>query len=38
MAAPSLADRLEHVARSIAAIEGYWAGKAVFVDPIGLTT
>ena len=31
MAAPSLADRLEHAARSIAAIEGYWAGK-VFAD------
>ena len=27
MAAPTVADRLEHVARSIAAIEGYWAGK-----------
>lgn len=31
MAAPSAADRLEHIARSIAAIEGYWAGKT-FAD------
>lgn len=31
MASPSIADRLEHVARSIAAIENYWAGKT-FAD------
>ena len=31
MAGPSVADRLEHVARSIAAIQGYWANKS-FAD------
>ena len=31
MAGASVADRLEHVARSIAAIEGYWTGKT-FAD------
>ncbi|MFZ1107448.1 MAG: HepT-like ribonuclease domain-containing protein [Rhodomicrobium sp.] len=28
MAAASVRDRLQHIARSIAAIEGYWHGKA----------
>jgi uncharacterized protein with HEPN domain len=31
MAPPSVADRLDHILRSIAAIEGYWAGKS-FAD------
>ena len=31
MAVPSLADRLEHIARSISVVEGYWAGKS-FAD------
>lgn len=31
MAAASVSDRLLHIRRSIAAIEGYWAGKT-FVD------
>ena len=28
MAAASVRDRLRHISRSIAAIEGYWAGKS----------
>ena len=29
MASASVADRLDHMLRSIAAIEGYWAGKSL---------